>query len=592
MYIGGKTFNREDKFRFLFICATLIYLLHIVSAIVCKRFYYADGAFFLANLINNQHSILPFSNDSSVLRISCNLLNQLPAIICLKLGITNINILSLTFGAPLFFNAIIGLLLCWNKCRQIENGTKLLLFPIAAYAFFCIPSDIFAINQAFTAYWIYFVLYFYIIADNNKFIDKLLLVVLLVIASCSHESFLVVGPLLFIIAFLEYQRNCSKNKKIELSISSMGLFIGVGINVFYIHTHTAVSGSSYFTGLLALFQNGILFKSNILISIIGLALVILGISPKMNQVWIGIGIFASGVIYILVLHHYQGIYSPVIEYMCRSLITIGIFGGILLAYAYYRLCDTSVVKKICIGNWWGVTIIVLMLQCIWQLGNTYAWNQYISELKTEIQTHRGIYETKSQYNAFSWGWTQPSMSLLLSDNYNIKCLIDAQEISYRSYIKDNALWIPFMWVDPSVYEISELIKYEEQPVTTIEDCKDIVLQCNIENISDGSGTIIFPTHIQNNSKHILRSRDLFASYHIYDSNGLAIWDGIRTEIEQDILPGESLNIDIIVEYGEQLSPGDYLIELDLVKENQYWFNDQGMTSSQIDFCYMPGEAQK
>lgn len=591
MYIGGKTFNREDKFRFLFICA-LIYLLHIVSAIICKRFYYADGAFFLARLINNQHSILPFSNDSSVLRISCNLLNQLPTIICLKLGITNINILNLAFGAPLFFNAIIGFSLCWNKCRKIENGTKLLLFPIAAYAFFCIPSDIFAINQAFTAYWIYFILYFHIIADNKKLIDKLFLYVLLVIASCSHESFLVVGPLLFAIVFLEYRRSCSKNKKTELCVSGMGLFIGIGINIFYIHTHTAVTGSSYFSGLLAFFQDGNLFKSNILISVLGLALVILGMSKKMNHAWIWFGTFVVGIIYIIAVHYYQDIYSPFAEYMCRSLITIGIFGGILLAYAYYRLCDLSVVKKICIGNWWSVTVVVFMLQCIWQFGNTYAWNQYINELTTEIQTHRGIYETKTQDNAFSWVWIQPSISLLLSDNYNIKCLIDAQEISYRSYVEDNALWIPFMWVDPSVYEISELIKYEEQPVTTIEDCKDIVLQCNIENISDSSGTITFPTYIQNNSEHILRSGDLFASYHIYDSNGLAIWDGIRTEIEQDILPGECFNIDIIVEYGEQLSPGDYLIELDLVKENQYWFNDQGMTSSQIDFCYMPGEAQK
>lgn len=588
----GKIFNKEYIYRFLFICAALIYLVHIVSAIICKRFYYADGAFFLSNLINNQHNILPFSNDSSVLRISVNLLNQLPTIICLKLGITNIDILNLMFGVPLFFNAVIGLWLCWSKCRQIENGTKLLLFPVAAYTFFCIPSDIFVINQAFTAYWVYFVLYFYIVTDNNKLIDKLLLYFMLVVASCSHESILVVGPLLLVIVFLEYLRIREKNKKIELCISGMGLLVGLGINIFYIHTHTSVTGSGYFSGLLTLFQDGNLFKSNVLISISGLALVILGISKKMERMWIWIGALVVGVIYVLVVHCYQDIYTPSTEYMCRSLITIGIFGGILLAYAYYRLYDISVVKNICMRNWWSVTIVVLILQCIWQLSNTCAWHQYISELKTEIQTHHGIFETKNQDNAFSWSWTQSSMSLLLSDNYNIKSLMDAQEISCKSYIEDDALWIAFMWVDPSVYEISELIKYEKQPAATIEDCKDVELQCNIENISDDSGTIALPACIQNNSEHILKSKDLFASYHIYDANNLAIWDGIRTDVEQDILPGECFNIDIIVEYGEQLSPGDYLIELDLVKEGQYWFIDQGMIEPQIDFSYKPAEVPK
>lgn len=590
MKIEGKTCNGELRVKLLFIGVALIYLLHIVSAIICKRFYYADGGFFLADLINNQNNMLPLSNDSSVLRISANILNQLPAIICLKLGISNIAVLSFVFGVPLFFNTIIGLLLCWRKCRQIENGKTLFLFPIAAYAFFCIPSDIFVINPAFTAYWIYFILLFHIIADNSKLMDKLLLAFLLVVSSCAHESFLIIGPFLLVVIFLEFSRTHNKGKKIELCVSGTAIVAGIGINVFYIYTHTAVTGSLYFSSISTALQGGNLFRSNILISCFGLILVILGISRMLDRVWIWIGAFIAGIIYILAVRRDQNAYSPFTEYMCRALITVGMFGGILLAYAYYRLCDKPFMKKICIKNWWRVTAVVLMLQCVWQFGNTYAWDRYIVEFRSEIQTHRGIFETIGQDTPFAWGWNQGSISLLLSEDYHVESLMDDLDPACKPYIEDDALWVPFMWVNPSVYDISQLIEYEKQPESTIEDCKDVALYCSIESVRDESGVLTLPVCIQNNGEYILKNRDLFACYHIYGSNGLIIWDGVRTDVEQDILPGESIEINVLVQYGEQLPPGDYVIELALVKEYQYWFNDQGMLGPKVDLCYMPTEA--
>ncbi len=584
----GETWNGE--LRFLLISAALMYLLHICSAIIYKSFYYADGGFFLADLINNQNNILPISNDRSVLRISANLLNQWPAIICLKLGINNINILSFMFGAPLFFNAIIGLLLCWRKCRWIENGKTLILFPIAAYAFFCIPSDIFALNQAFTAYWIYFILFFTIITDNNNPIDKLILIFLLVTAACAHESILIVGPLLLGVIFLEFIHTGNKGKKIELCISSIGILAGVGINILYMHTHTAVTSSYYFADLLTVLLDGNLCRYNILIVCFGLVLVILGISKVLDRAWFWIGAFVAGIIYILAVHHYQGIYSPREEYMCRALITVGMFGGIILSYAYYRLYDMPFVKKICIRNWWRATAVVLILQCVWQFGNTYAWNQYITEFKSELQAHSGIFEAAGQDNAFAWGWNQASLSLLLSEDYHIESLMNDRNDTYDSYVENDALWISFMWVNPSVYNVSELIEYEKQPKATIDDCKDVVLYCNVNNIQDGSGAVTLPVRIQNKGERVLKHKDLFASYHIFNSDGLIVWDGVRTGLGQDILPGESIEINVLAQYGDQLPPGDYVLELDLVKEHQYWFNDQGMLGPKVDLCFMPAEA--
>lgn len=577
-----KEWSTNKKIAF---CVILVYLLHICTAIATNRFYYADGVFFFVDVLNTQKALLPFSNDEAVFRIGINFVNQLPTIICLKLGINNINFLSIVFGSSLFFNNIIGALFCWRKCKSMKNGQQMILFPIAAYAFFCIPSDIFSVNQPFTAFWIYFILFFHIIGDNEKIIDKVILLITLAVSCCSHESFLMVGPLLLVVIAVELASNKAKQKKCEMTLTGLCIAAGIALNAWYMSTHVTLTGDSYFAGILCVFEKQHFFKSNLLISCVGLALVLLCTDKRFNKTWIWGTFLALGIEYVLLTHHYYDQYTPFLEYSIRALITIGMLGGIFLTYLYYKFCDTTVVKSICFENWWRITAIVLVLHCVWQWGNTYAWNQYLSDFKNSLKAEKGFFEAKGQQDPFAWGWNQSSMSLVADGDYVVDVLMKDVAEEYEPHITNDTLWIPFMAVDNAVFDISKLIAYREMDDFTKADCQYVVVDCVDEAVSTNDVTTTIPVVIENNSSEILNQDNLFVSYHIYKEGTILLWDGVRTDIQCDILPGEKVTVELIV-HNEGLLSGEYTLVVDLIEEGEYWFIDSGMQGEYLDFSYV------
>lgn len=65
----------------------------------------------------------------------------------------------------------------------------------------------------------------------------------------------------------------------------------------------------------------------------------------------------------------------------------------------------------------------------------------------------------------------------------------------------------------------------------------------------------------------------FLSYHLLDSNGNIIkFDNVRTNLPT-VQPGRSKDIGMKVEVPR--TPGEYKLEVDLVKEKQFWFKNRG-----------------
>lgn len=63
------------------------------------------------------------------------------------------------------------------------------------------------------------------------------------------------------------------------------------------------------------------------------------------------------------------------------------------------------------------------------------------------------------------------------------------------------------------------------------------------------------------------------SYHWFKEGDLILWDGYRTELPFEILPGEKLSIDVNVK--TPLDPGRYSLVIDPVKEYVTWFEAGG-----------------
>ncbi len=77
------------------------------------------------------------------------------------------------------------------------------------------------------------------------------------------------------------------------------------------------------------------------------------------------------------------------------------------------------------------------------------------------------------------------------------------------------------------------------------------------------------------------------SYHILDSSGRAVvWDGRRTPLGGDLLPGQTRSLSIA--FTAPASSGDFVLVIDLVREGIGWFADGGAPAARVPLSITSG----
>lgn len=102
-----------------------------------------------------------------------------------------------------------------------------------------------------------------------------------------------------------------------------------------------------------------------------------------------------------------------------------------------------------------------------------------------------------------------------------------------------------------------------------------VIECGIEG-----KPLFIPVVITNNTKlHLKNTEKHFLSYHLLDMSGrIQVFENPRTAIS-DIPPGKAQRV--VMNIIPPQKPGRYQIELDMVKEESYWFSQQGNKTYRI-----------
>lgn len=98
---------------------------------------------------------------------------------------------------------------------------------------------------------------------------------------------------------------------------------------------------------------------------------------------------------------------------------------------------------------------------------------------------------------------------------------------------------------------------------------------DISSIDVEKGQMIsFDATIKNKMYYVMSSEDdYFVSYHIYRDNGdIYAYENPRTAIEA-IEPGATGNVALQLKV--PVEEGNYKIEIDIVKEGEYWFKARG-----------------
>jgi hypothetical protein len=78
------------------------------------------------------------------------------------------------------------------------------------------------------------------------------------------------------------------------------------------------------------------------------------------------------------------------------------------------------------------------------------------------------------------------------------------------------------------------------------------------------------------------SLKVFATYHWLRPNGeIALWDGIRTSLPEDIRSGKALDVQLTLK--APAVPGPHILVIDLVQEGALWFAETGSQTARMNY---------
>ncbi|MGE5473034.1 MAG: hypothetical protein ACM3UU_02300 [Ignavibacteriales bacterium] len=138
--------------------------------------------------------------------------------------------------------------------------------------------------------------------------------------------------------------------------------------------------------------------------------------------------------------------------------------------------------------------------------------------------------------------------------------------------KNSGAWKLICWISGIIIYIFVFLIVAKIYVFSNPDIELRMPSKTVCNITDKQ--ILINVKFKNKTSYNLNSEaKYYLSYHLLDSNGNIIkFDNVRTNLPT-VQPGRSKDIGMKVEVPR--TPGEYKLEVDLVKEKQFWFKNRG-----------------
>lgn len=433
---------------FLMVAACAVYTTYLFQAIYVERALYADGANFFVELLSKER-LWPIADDSKHIRLFVNVLNQMPMVLALKLGVTSLRCLRILFGAGLFLVPVIIYFYCYYLSRR-ANDYRALFFSVACLITCALPSDIFILNQAFTSLALAWVLIHYILLNLKiKWIDWFFVIFISIILFRAHESLILWGPIFsigsFCIIFYRDKRRVDNKNLLVYTIGIIGVMQALFV-AFWQYTHPVGEQTSAFLQLSSLLGPSHLCNGNTRISLLLLVAVFLifitqyGYRKKFSQGKILKKIFFLGLILVMGLMLFTGFAAitnfnhtnPYREYSYRFLITFGSAGWMLLAIIFVTLNKPfgSAVRPLSIA----VLSLGIISASFWQISNNIQWSIFTKATTSVLNNSSPIIIdpinvqkklfSEGHENAYKyrWGWAWPVYGMSMQKDGKVEKL--------------------------------------------------------------------------------------------------------------------------------------------------------------------------
>jgi len=383
------------------ISTIILFLLTIIYFVAIHRHLYGDGSYYLLKILAQEDFFIPHKA-----RFFASVTKEFLPVILIKSGITDISLLSYSYGLNHFLIPLLAFGLSYWVCPAKEK-TYLMIIVFSSYTFlFCNTSmNITSETQVAGAiFWPTFLSVF----NRSKYI---LSIIGIIVLWFSYEGSFVLLSVILAAVFLE--KNKSHRNYVLMSLCVIGIALTLYFTLFP-HDEAHTDNRYYsITRFIYLFYHVPFWLSLVLI-----------LSPLLlflRQEWIKedhlfLVCVLSAILYIFWPFLFKGSINPSFHYFGRILNVLvpAILGAIILLNKRLQFINDGRT----LAPKFFVTIIVTSVFS--QLSYSVCWQQFLNHFRESLNTSHGIIKYQDSIMSqsgksmvFHKDWTTPTMSVLI-----------------------------------------------------------------------------------------------------------------------------------------------------------------------------------
>jgi hypothetical protein len=409
----------------------LIWGLAVYNSIACRGLFW-DGAAFLVNIVD-----LDKFHDFYPARAHVSWLTQLPVLIAVRLGVTDMKILAIVQSAALF---ALPAALYQLAMARVRGDAVLLSIVLAAVAVVYLPTSFFIIGEYNAAYAAAIAAMAVLLTGDLQGEggrrDAMILLLLGALCLRSYEAMVYLGPLLAAAVLWATWRPVDEDSEYApddiahllgtvaaLAFVGAALVSGITMAIYWNHPHFVLVRAAVadfwqnlqfmipFVGLVLFSLASLVWPRWLLgrgpVLMIGLATVLLVIAPWVREV------------------RPQTFVFPPSHYVARTAAGCVLWAMLVVMWLYVALRERPIALLAClrrpeVGRRLALSTVALMAAAmVPDLALTGLWNGYLGFVRGVVVSHTGLVKSSDlpmsvwPQNLFSQDWTVPALSAVV-----------------------------------------------------------------------------------------------------------------------------------------------------------------------------------
>lgn len=436
----------------------VLFLLSTCYAIGVQQHFAIDGSHFFVELLR----LKSFTYGVDFSRHHAHYVTQALTVALMKAGVTDVAILSWSFGVGLYLPLAAGIAVCAAIARK--SDPRYLFFPLASLFGVSANHTFMIIHESHVTAALFWPLFFFVLLQRRfDRTSAALALALSLLFIRTYESVAILGTILVALLGIRIRESWREATGLTRTVWVLQLLIfsvGIAIAVhFSLNPRIPGNRADLFASFGRVLGHWPALMSLSFVGVIGSCLLIPGLAASR--------VFPTATVALGALAVAVGL-SPVVapeamrpglHHAVRShlilMVPVLAFLGFLVMHGHLAVRAAT---------WRRVAQLVIILalgQTTWQVLAAGQWSGFRRVFREELAAHRGatpFEETALARERFgiqllrpmTWGWTQPTLSILWAPNKNVLTLI-------LNPASESGRWQPF---DPlNVAEIPGLEDY-------------------------------------------------------------------------------------------------------------------------------------